>query len=158
MTHPRYPLESLFGRVLSPLERFLQRSTAGGMVLVATTVLSLVLATVLGGQNLHHFWEQSLSVSFGQTFNLSLSLHHWVNDGLMAVFFLIVGLELKREILVGELSSWRDAALPDHNFGFFTIYVLGPITGASLAAGMFVYLVEPLMRGKGKGSGACGCV
>ncbi|HET8731947.1 MAG TPA: Na+/H+ antiporter NhaA [Moraxellaceae bacterium] len=112
MTSSRYPLEPLFGRVLSPLERFLQRSTAGGMVLVATTILALALATTLGGPALQHVWEQPLAISFGSTFRLALPLHHWVNDGLMAVFFLIVGLELKREILVGELSSWRDAALP----------------------------------------------
>lgn len=112
MAAPQYPLEPLFGRVLSPLERFLQRATAGGIVLVATTVVTLVLATALGGETLHHFWEQQLTVAAGTTFALSLSLHHWVNDGLMALFFLIVGLELKREILVGELASLRDAALP----------------------------------------------
>lgn len=112
MATPQYPLEALFGRVLSPLERFLQRATAGGMILVATTVLTLSLATGLGAETLHHFWEQKLSVSLGDAFSLSLSLHHWVNDGLMALFFLLVGLELKREILVGELASLRDAALP----------------------------------------------
>lgn len=112
MAAPQYPLEALFGRVLSPLEHFLQRATAGGIILVATTILTLALATGLGGEALHHFWEQKLGISLGGAFALSLTLHHWVNDGLMALFFLLVGLELKREILVGELASLRDAALP----------------------------------------------
>ncbi|MCC2639074.1 MAG: Na(+)/H(+) antiporter nhaA [Moraxellaceae bacterium] len=112
MPAPRYPLEPLFGRVLSPLERFLQRATAGGIILVATTFLTLALSTWMGSEALHHFWEQKLSIAMGSSFALSMSLHHWVNDGLMTLFFLIVGLELKREILVGELASLRDAALP----------------------------------------------
>lgn len=112
MPAPQYPLEPLFGRVLSPLERFLQRATAGGIILVVTTALTLALSTWLGGETLHHFWGQKLSIGVGTAFELSLSLHHWVNDGLMTLFFLVVGLELKREVLVGELASLRDAALP----------------------------------------------
>ncbi|MGB0126423.1 MAG: Na+/H+ antiporter NhaA [Rhodocyclaceae bacterium] len=107
-----YPLEHLFGRILSPFERFLQRTTAGGIVLVVATVVALSLATALGADALHHFWEQGLALSVGNAFTLHLTWHHWVNDGLMALFFLLVGLELKREILVGELASMRDAALP----------------------------------------------
>ena len=107
-----YPLESLFGRILSPFEQFLRRTTAGGIVLMTTTVIALVLATVLGVDAINHFWAHSLSLSSDETFRLRLSWQRWVNDGLMALFFLLVGLELKREILVGELSSLKDAALP----------------------------------------------
>jgi NhaA family Na+:H+ antiporter len=107
-----YPLESLFGRILSPFERFLHRTTAGGIVLIATTIVALALATALGADDIHHFWTRTLAIEAGPGFRLGLSWHHWVNDGLMALFFLVVGLELKREILVGELSSPRDAALP----------------------------------------------
>ncbi len=107
-----YPLEALFGRILSPFEQFLRRTTAGGIVLMSTTVIALVLATVLGVDAINHFWARSLSLSSDETFRLRLSWQHWVNDGLMALFFLLVGLELKREILVGELSSIKDAALP----------------------------------------------
>lgn len=110
--HQHYPLEKLFGRVLSPFERFLQRTIAGGVILVGTTLLALVLAALLGGDKVHHFWQQQLVISIGDSVGLKLSWHHAVNDGLMAMFFLLVGLELKREILVGELSSIRDAALP----------------------------------------------
>jgi NhaA family Na+:H+ antiporter len=108
----RYPLERLFGRVLTPFEQFLRRTTAGGIVLVGSTVLTLGLAAAMGGEALHHFWATPLTVALGEERRLVLSLHHWVNDGLMALFFLLVGLELKREMLVGELTSLRDAALP----------------------------------------------
>lgn len=108
-----YPLEILFGRVLSPFERFLQRTTAGGLILVGTTVLALLLAAILGGDKFHHFWDgQTFLLNIGNLLSLKLTWHHVVNDGLMALFFLLVGLELKREVLVGELSSLRDAALP----------------------------------------------
>lgn len=112
MSPQEYPLEALFGRVLSPLERFLQRATAGGIILIATTALALTLATWLGGEAIHHFWEQELVIAAGSSFELRMSLHHWVNDGLMTLFFLLVGLELKREVLVGELASLKDSALP----------------------------------------------
>jgi Na+:H+ antiporter, NhaA family len=107
-----YPLESLFGRILSPFERFLRRATAGGIVLIATTLVSLGLATALGSDAMHAFWERPFVISLGARYSLELSLHDLVNDGLMALFFLLVGLELKREMLVGELSSIKDAALP----------------------------------------------
>jgi NhaA family Na+:H+ antiporter len=108
----RQLLEWLFERLLTPFERFLRRTTAGGIVLIATTAVALALASAFGGERTHHFWEQSFTVSLGERIAFGMSLHHWVNDGLMALFFLLVGLELKREILVGELSSIRDAALP----------------------------------------------
>jgi NhaA family Na+:H+ antiporter len=106
-----YPLESLFGQILSPFERFLRRTTAGGIVLIASSILTLFIANSSLGTAFHHFWEQTLTVGYGE-WTLTLSIHHWVNDGLMALFFLLVGLEIKREILVGELSSMQDAALP----------------------------------------------
>jgi NhaA family Na+:H+ antiporter len=107
-----YPLESVFGRILSPFERFLQRATAGGVVLVVTTLIALVLATALGDHALHAFWGRRIAVTLGASYSFELSLHQLVNDGFMAFFFLLVGLELKREMLVGELSSIKDAALP----------------------------------------------
>ena len=112
MEEPRYPLEPLFGRILSPFERFLRRTTAGGIVLTGTTVIALTLATLFGAETMTDISERSLAIGADGWFTLDLSLQHWINDGLMALFFLLVGLELKREILVGELSSPRDAALP----------------------------------------------
>lgn len=107
-----YPLEPLFGRILSPFEYFLNGATSGGIVLIASTLLTLALANSPWGHAIHAFWERPLSIALAGHFALAKSLHHWVNDGLMALFFLLVGLELKREMLVGELSSLRDAALP----------------------------------------------
>jgi NhaA family Na+:H+ antiporter len=109
---PNYPLEALFSRVLSPFEEFLRRTTAGGVVLIAATLVALALAAGLGEEAIHRFWEQTFAISAGEDFRLELSWHHWVNDGLMALFFLLVGLEIKRQVLVGELSSLKDAALP----------------------------------------------
>jgi len=111
MEQRQYPLEPLFGRILSPLERLLRGTTAGGIVLIAATVVALALAAWLGGERIERFWHQHLSIALAGL-KLDLTLHHWVNDGLMALFFLLVGLELKREMLVGELASIRDAALP----------------------------------------------
>src|SRR3954470_1176519 len=108
----RYPLEPLFGRILSPFEQFLSRTTAGGIVLIATTVAALCLATVFGADAIHHFTDQPFALFASEALTLGLTVHEWVNDGLMTFFFLLVGLELKREILVGELSSLKDAALP----------------------------------------------
>jgi Na+:H+ antiporter, NhaA family len=110
-TIQRYPLERLFGAALSPFERFLRQATAGGIVLVVTTVVTLIIANSALGDALHHFWAQPAGLSLGG-WGVEKTLHHWVNDGLMALFFLLVGLELKREALVGELSSLKDAALP----------------------------------------------
>lgn len=112
MAHREYPLERLFGRILSPFEQFLRRTTAGGIVLMASAILALAIASGPVGPAFSHFWEYPLALSFGESFRFELILHQWVNDGLMALFFLLVGLEIKREILVGELSSLKDAALP----------------------------------------------
>jgi NhaA family Na+:H+ antiporter len=107
-----YPLEPLLGRIISPFERFLRRTTAGGIILLFATAIALGVALILGGDAIHRFWETPFALSGGERFQLELTLQHWVNDGLMAFFFLLVGLELKREVLVGELSSIQDAALP----------------------------------------------
>ena len=112
MANHRFPLEPLFGRILTPFEAFLRRTSAGGIVLVAATIAALALATALGEDVVQRFWQRPFALSAGARFRLELPGHDWVNDGLMALFFLLVGLELKREILVGELASLRDAALP----------------------------------------------
>src|SRR5712691_3434071 len=112
MKDTQYPLEPIFGRILSPFEQFLRRTTAGGIVLIVATIVALALATVFGADAIDRFTGRQFGFSAGSRVTLELSLRHWVNDGLMSLFFLLVGLELKREILVGELSSIKDAALP----------------------------------------------
>ena len=107
-----YPLEPLFGRIFSPFEQFLRRTTAGGIVLIGTAIAALCLATALGEGAILRFTARPLELFTTEGLTLGLTVHEWVNDGLMTFFFLLVGLELKREILVGELSSIKDAALP----------------------------------------------
>jgi hypothetical protein len=107
----RYPLERLFGTVLSPSSAFCGAPPPAGSSSIATTILTLALANTPWGEALRHLWEIPFALEIGP-WRLSLTLHHWINEGLMALFFLVVGLELKREIMIGELSSLRNAALP----------------------------------------------
>lgn len=98
-------------RVLRPFQQFAHSAAAGGIVLLVCTAAALVWANSPWADSYHHFWERRLTVGT-PGFGLTLSLHHWINDGLMALFFFVVGLEIKRELLVGELSSLRGAAFP----------------------------------------------
>lgn len=97
--------------ILEPVSAFLHAESAGGIVLMVATVVALVWANSPWADGYNNLWHAYVSVGFGEH-ALKMSLAHWVNDGLMAVFFLLVGLEIKRELLLGELSSPRHAALP----------------------------------------------
>lgn len=105
------PWERAFERVMTPFEEFIHNQTSSGFVLMAAAVLALVLANSVAASAYHHFFEAPVGLSIGG-WSLEMSLHHWINDGLMALFFFLVGLEIKREVLVGELASMRQAALP----------------------------------------------
>jgi len=105
------PLERTFSRILTPFEEFIHRQTTSGMLLLGTAILALTLANSALAAAYEHLLHVPVSLHIG-TWSLEKSLHHWVNDGLMALFFFVVGLELKREILVGELADPRAAALP----------------------------------------------
>jgi len=96
--------------VLDPFLRFASAQASGGILLLAATVAALIWAN-LGGQSYHHLFETRLGISFG-SFELAKTLGHWINDALMVVFFFVVGLEIKRELIIGELSSPKKAALP----------------------------------------------
>jgi NhaA family Na+:H+ antiporter len=98
-------------RVLSPFSRFFRLESAGGIVLIACTIIAVAWANSPWADSYHHLWETKLGVSLGP-WSVSHTVHHWINDGLMAVFFFLVGLEIKREASVGELASLRRAALP----------------------------------------------
>jgi NhaA family Na+:H+ antiporter len=92
-------------------QRFFRTETAGGSVLLLFGIAALALANSPLAEAYDRFWQIRLTVGIGER-SLSLTLHQWINDGLMAVFFLLVGLEIKRELIVGELASVRKAALP----------------------------------------------
>ena len=98
-------------RALRPFQRFAHTESAGGIVLLACAVIALVWANSPWAQAYVHLWEIPFGISTG-SHRFEMSLHEWINDGLMAVFFFVVGLEIKREMLVGELSSRQQAALP----------------------------------------------
>lgn len=104
---PSRPIEV----ITSPFIRFARMETAGGIVLLASTVLALAWSNSPWQHGYEQFFETHLSLRFG-SFALTEKRHEWINDGLMSLFFFLVGLEIKREILVGELSSLRKAAFP----------------------------------------------
>ncbi|WP_419600270.1 Na+/H+ antiporter NhaA [Thiolapillus sp.] len=105
------PWERAFDRVLTPLEAFIHRQTTSGILLMLCAVIALAIANSPLGEGYEHILHTDVTVGGGDLV-LSMSLHHWINDGLMALFFLIVGLELKRELLVGELADPKQALLP----------------------------------------------
>lgn len=99
--------------LVRPFAEFFRREAAGSIVLLFSAALALVLANTSWGPA-HYFpavWDEHLRIALGSVV-LDESLLHWINDGLMTIFFLIVGLEIKREVLEGELSTRRQAALP----------------------------------------------
>jgi NhaA family Na+:H+ antiporter len=98
-------------RWLEPFARFLRIEAASGGLLLACTVVSLVLANSPLAHAWHALFETRAALSVGP-FELDWTLHHWINDGLMTVFFFVVGLEIKREFALGELREPRQAALP----------------------------------------------
>lgn len=97
-------------RVARPVARFLRIEAAGGMLMLAGTVAALVWFNV-AAHSYESFWGTELAVELG-SFHLDLTLHEWVNDGLMALFFFVVGMEIKREMVAGELRDPKAAALP----------------------------------------------
>lgn len=85
-------------------------STAG-IVLLVSAVIAMIWANSAWSESYHHFWEYKISIQAGEV-GISKTLHDWINDGLMAMFFFVIGLELKREIMAGELSDMGKAILP----------------------------------------------
>jgi len=98
-------------RLLMPFQRFMRAEAAGGIVLLAATLAALAWSNSPWAVSYNDLWSIPVKVGFGG-FKIDKPLLLWINDGLMAIFFLLVGLEIKREILVGELSSVRRALLP----------------------------------------------
>ena len=107
----REPREALIEPLLRPAVRFLQIEAAGGAVLLLCTLLALILANSPWSVQYTEFWETQIGVRVGG-FELQKTFLHWINDGLMTIFFFLVGLEIKREIAFGELGELRKATLP----------------------------------------------
>jgi NhaA family Na+:H+ antiporter len=96
---------------LSLFKKFFHSNKVGGIILLICVLISLIVANSSQKDNFSSFLMQNLGFTIGN-FALSYSLSAWINDGLMAVFFLLVGLEIKRELIEGELSTLKKASLP----------------------------------------------
>ncbi len=105
------PWEGIFKKVATPFERFIHAQTTTGMILMGMTIFALILANSPLTEDYANFFYTEVELNVG-SWAFSHTIHHWINDGLMAVFFFIIGLEIKREILVGELSNIKVAILP----------------------------------------------
>lgn len=97
--------------VIRPLAQFLQTESAGSVLLLLATLMALIWVNSPWAQSYEQIWHTQASIRLGE-YEVANDLRHWINDGLMAVFFFVVGLELKRELLDGELRHPRKAALP----------------------------------------------
>jgi NhaA family Na+:H+ antiporter len=133
---PREPIH----RILRPIDRFLHVEAASGLVLVLCTTVALVLANSPWSDTYLGFWKTNIGFTLGG-FEMKHPLKHWINDALMALFFFVVGLEVKRELVLGELRDPRRAALP----------VAAALGGMLVPAGIYLLLTwgEPAARGWG---------
>ncbi len=125
-------LGSLGHRVRTAALGFANWAPSAGLMLLLATLAAIVLTNSQWGPAFTHFWETSLGLEFGDA-GFSMSLLHWVNDALLTIFFLVVGLEIKREFTVGHLASRRSAALP----------IAAAIGGMAVPALIYVLLVPP---------------
>ncbi len=116
-------------RLVEPLARFLEIQSASGILLVICTAVALCMANSPWAAAWDDFWHTKVSLTVGH-WQLSQSLAHWVNDGLMTIFFFVVGLEIKRELVDGELRSLRKAALP----------IVGALGGMIVPAAIYLLL------------------
>lgn len=98
-------------RILDPIKEFLQTESAGSLALIGATLIALLWANSPLSDSYFELWHRTLTVGSGPL-GISEDLQHWVNDGLMAIFFFVVALEIKRELVIGELRNPRTAALP----------------------------------------------
>ena len=118
---------------------FIKQETSAGIVLVFVTVIALIISNSVLSDTYFSILKTYIPIGFGE-FKLKLSVFHWINDALMAIFFLVVGLEIKREFLEGELSRPKQAALP----------ILGAVGGMLVPALVYVafnYETPETLRG-----------
>jgi Na+:H+ antiporter, NhaA family len=115
---------------IRPAQRFAQVETAGGIVMLVSGIVALIWANSPWSDAYEDLFDTSIAIRIGDLVDLDLTLHAWVNDGLMSLFFLVVGLEIKRQLVSGELRDRRAAALP----------ALAALGGMIVPAGIYVLL------------------
>jgi NhaA family Na+:H+ antiporter len=131
-------IATVIDRYARSFERFFKTEALSGLLLLASAIAALAVANSPWGDHYEHLWHVPLSVGLSGH-ALTLTVHGWINDVLMAVFFLLVGLEIKRELIGGELSSRRQAALP-----------IAAAIGGMLVPALIYFLMNPAgdaMRG-----------
>ena len=123
------PAERKFEKIITPFQQFVRQETASGLLLMICTVLALLIANSFLAYDYQHLLHIPVSIGVG-SWSLDLTLHHVINDGLMTLFFFVVGLEIKREFLVGELSRPSQAMLP----------IVAAIGGMVVPAGLYALI------------------
>ena len=113
-------------KITTKISNFFQKDSSSGILLILATIAALILTNTSLGHSYHNFMELKFILGF-QDLNISQSIHHWVNDGLMSLFFLLVGLEIKKELKFGSLNSFSSAVFP----------VVAAISGAIFPALIF---------------------
>lgn len=103
--------KSPIDQILRPVSKFIHLEYTGGIILFISVVIALIWANSPWSHSYHELWETKFAISFAER-GFDQPLHVWINDGLMALFFFVIGLELKREFMAGELSSLKKASLP----------------------------------------------
>src|SRR5688500_3915400 len=111
VVHPHADGASVIERLAAPIRRFAHSEASSWIVLLAATVVAILWANSPWRDGYHHLFETELTLGLG-SWAFTTTLHYIITDGLMAVFFFLVGLEIKREVLAGELSSLQTSSLP----------------------------------------------
>ncbi len=109
---PKNKPRRVVDRLLSPIQEFINQETSSGVILLASTILALLWANSSYANSYFNLWHTILTIGIEGKLIISKSLLLWINDGLMAIFFFVVGLEIKRELLIGELRTLKRAIIP----------------------------------------------
>lgn len=117
--------------ILLPVKNFIEKKTSVGLLLIFSAVFAMIIANSPFAESYHNFWRNYIYIGFDD-FVIKKNLLHWINDGLMSMFFFLVGLELKRELMHGELASFRGALLP----------VVAAVGGMLFPALIFFYFTQ----------------
>jgi len=126
--------------LLLPINTFINKQTSVGVLIIISSILAMIVANSPYAEYYHAIWRQHLYIGYNDAV-LNKTVLHWINDGLMSIFFFMVGLELKREVMSGELSNFRSAILP----------VVAAIGGMIFPALIFFYFNFDLDSIKGWG-------
>src|SRR5699024_9000747 len=107
----KYNLWNVIQNIKKQIQRFFKQDSAAGLLLLFATILALIVANSPLYEWYHRMLETHIMLGISDL-TIDASIHHWINDGLMAVLFLLIGLEVKRELIYGELTSFEAAILP----------------------------------------------